>query len=691
MCEQNNGVSSESRQEGKIGAYRMPSYFACFALPVRAPGLFIALGWVLVIVLASYAVLNWGDVPRAKGGQLNLSQWDFDRDGSLPLNGEWEMVRGRLVGPDDFSADRQDTVISTVPGCWNGSDSERYSAGGHGAATYRLSVQLPLQTPTMVIWIKEQSTAYRLWVGGKLVAERGIVASNPSRHRAGVGDQTRRIDVSDKNVDFVLQVSNFSARLGGAISPIILGERGALIAQQRRWRDLDVALFGSLIVMSLYHAGLYLLRRKERSALLIALICAVFALRIPFFGMSGRPIVEYFPQASWELCAKFEAVTPLWGLAAIFHYVALRLSDTQFKSVARWVTLLVGLLTVAAFALPRYHSESATRFWFAGAAVGCVYTLVVAVRAARRGEPAGRDIVVGWFLLATAGLLEIITDLMANTGTHLPVVPLGVFAFLIMQSWVASHRLHQAFEAIESLSEELKTKLAVERELEMQRRSGAVARQNADRERLEKLRYQLNPHFLFNALTSIRGVLSNDWKAAKDMVTALADYYRATLTHGQYSVVVLDSEIALTRLFLRSARGTRTSILEVDWRIDEQLGSYRVPSFILQPLVENAIKYGRRDSAPTPPLIRIEARSRDGRGILIRVSNTGSWVAPRERGDGGHGLGLGNVGERLKYHFGEEASIEVCRGGGWVHVTMYLPWQADTDGVERPSDLLVDS
>lgn len=205
----------------------------------------------------------------------------------------------------------------------------------------------------------------------------------------------------------------------------------------------------------------------------------------------------------------------------------------------------------------------------------------------------------------------------------------------------------------------------------------AEAETAAQSAQLQALRYQINPHFLFNTLNSLSSlVMTGRTDRAEAMLLALSTFFRSTLSLDPGADVTLAEEIDLQRLYLEIEKTRFPDRLHVEIEVPKELDQARLPALLLQPVVENAIKYGVSKSRKTV-VIRIEAkRSPDGRmllEILNRLKNggkSGELAATHH----GTGLGLLNVCQRLETRFGTRAS---CRYGpttdGGYKVSLTMP------------------
>lgn len=199
-----------------------------------------------------------------------------------------------------------------------------------------------------------------------------------------------------------------------------------------------------------------------------------------------------------------------------------------------------------------------------------------------------------------------------------------------------------------------------------------AARLAEEKARLEVLRYQLNPHFLFNALTSIRGQIPPTLGAARDTLDRLADFCRLTLHGRKHSeLTTVGEELAMLRTYLDIEQTRLGELLSIVIDAEASLEAEPLPRLLLLPLVENALKYGLATSPDTLAL-RITAR-RTPDGMAFEIANTGRWV---ERGahPGLPSLGIGheNLVERLLRHFPGAHEFTHSEMDGWVHVRLIL-------------------
>ncbi|RRQ51652.1 sensor histidine kinase [Sphingorhabdus wooponensis] len=199
---------------------------------------------------------------------------------------------------------------------------------------------------------------------------------------------------------------------------------------------------------------------------------------------------------------------------------------------------------------------------------------------------------------------------------------------------------------------------------EAERKTSRFAQAAQDAE-LRSLRYQVNPHFLFNTLNSLSSlVMTGKPKEAEAMIQNLSNFYRNSLSSDPLEDVTLAEEVELQRLYLdiESVRYPKRLRVKID--IPDALMGQHVPALILQPLVENAIKYGV--SRTTRPVeLSISAKA-EGNVLILSVRDDGEAVDADDVG--GNGIGLANVRDRLEARYKSAARLDAqaIAGGGFV-------------------------
>lgn len=200
--------------------------------------------------------------------------------------------------------------------------------------------------------------------------------------------------------------------------------------------------------------------------------------------------------------------------------------------------------------------------------------------------------------------------------------------------------------------------------------------------RLEALRLQLQPHFLFNALHTVAGLVrQGENPAAVEMLARLSDLLRATLEGGGRPLVPLSEELALADLYLAIQQVRFADRLRVERAIDPVLAQAAVPPFVLQPLLENAVRHGLGSRASAGSLRIVAERS--GEQFRLEVHDNGRGLAAAGT-EGVGGVGLSNTRARLVELYGSAARLELlarAEGGAVARLTLPVISTSRSTGV----------
>ena len=275
------------------------------------------------------------------------------------------------------------------------------------------------------------------------------------------------------------------------------------------------------------------------------------------------------------------------------------------------------------------------------------YALYRGLRALRLRE-FGRQARIGAALaLAAASIQAVLNTIMFGDRAHTLITDLIYFTlywFWFYFSWTAAYLA-----------------LSYSITIQAQERHAAELSVKAQEAHVRALRYQINPHFLFNTLNAIAALVRDAPERAEEMVVQLSDFFRRSLAINPLEDIKLSEEADLQRLYLEIERTRFPERLRFDVELGEGTGDARVPALLLQPLVENSVKHGvARSDRPT----RIAIRARlDGPVLEIIVENDADASGA---GPSGEKVGLANVLDRLRSRFGDEASLataELSEGG----------------------------
>jgi two-component system LytT family sensor kinase len=206
-------------------------------------------------------------------------------------------------------------------------------------------------------------------------------------------------------------------------------------------------------------------------------------------------------------------------------------------------------------------------------------------------------------------------------------------------------------------------KLARRRELQVAEHKTASVRAQ-----LQSLRLQLQPHFLFNTMHAIGSLMHYDVPTADRMLNRLSDMLRTSLRESDNPVVTLRQEMTFIEAYVEIEKVRFEQRLGVEWAIPEHLQGSAIPPFILQPLVENAIKYGVAPRADGGNIV-IRAYA-DGDALMLEVEDDAPAGTAQQQG---FGIGLSNTRSRLEALYGAGQKLELVRAGMGTIARIRIP------------------
>jgi two-component system, LytTR family, sensor kinase len=215
--------------------------------------------------------------------------------------------------------------------------------------------------------------------------------------------------------------------------------------------------------------------------------------------------------------------------------------------------------------------------------------------------------------------------------------------------------------------------------VQVEREHALRAETLARESQLKMLRYQLNPHFLFNTLNAVSTlVLDGDQPRARGMINRLSDFLRYSLESDPMQTVSLRQELDALGLYLGIEEERFGERLSVAIRVSREAELAQVPSLLLQPLIENAIKYAIAPREDGGRVSVIAARSGDA--LVLSVEDDGQGLVSDGGADAGVGVGLANTRERLVQHYGDAQRLELEPADPHgLRVAIQIPYRALTD------------
>jgi hypothetical protein len=435
-----------------------------FPSDLRKP-IFCAAGLVLVAILFAGCSIQPIRSASAVRGMADLSRdGDLGNGRLVRLDGDWEFYRSALLGPPDFALPGlPPPAFQKVPGLWAAvSGFERASVPPTGVGTLRLRVLLPPGVGDLALRLPNAYSAVRLYVDGSLAAEVGRVSDDPSRYVPSNGIAIPRFRAKGGTLDIVMQVANFSTPAIGTWDSPLLGDASAILLKRQRDIASTSLISGALLIMGLYHLGLFLLRKKDHASLSFGVICLLMTVRNLIMG--ERLLIDLFPltQAAWEWAFKLEHLSAHLTLP-LFALFFRRLFPRQVHRAPVRIIVTVGCLwALLALTTPAMTYQRFLHWYEYFLIAAGVYIIGAMAMAAIRREEGAAIVMVGILLLMGTVVNDVLLSV-GILGKTFYMASYGVFLYIFAQSFHLSMIFSKTFRDVEELSNGLKNR---NRELE---------------------------------------------------------------------------------------------------------------------------------------------------------------------------------------------------------------------------------
>jgi signal transduction histidine kinase len=657
----------------------------------------------LMFFYTTAALAEGDNNPRAVHGVLDTSRYDFVQNGILELNGEWEFYWSQLLNPESFYGTKPESArYIEVPKTWKNESVNDLQMSNYGYATYRLTVRLnsEIHGQQMAVYMPSVATSYKLWIDGRLRAENGWVGTSreemvPKNYRKVV-----YFEPAGKEVEVVIQVANYIQRKGGLWEPIRLGTADQIAYKREKNIVSQIFVIGSLSIMGIYHLGLYLFRRKDKTPLFFGIVCLAVALRTMVLGETL--LVRLFPRLDWEPVVKVEYLTSAVTLPCFLLYCYYQYPQEIRK---KWVNL--SCIIVALYCVPVLFAEA--RIYTYMLPYFSLFVLIMLfymtcgfIMATVRKRTGARLNLIALLIF----LVTVVNDILFyNHVIHTDeMISFGLLLYLFVQSVHISTKFSRAFIQAERLSEELQElngsleRKVRERTAELELSNEKLQLANNGMALMESSRRSLLSnisHELRTPLTSIQGYVQAILDGViKDNVPKYLEliYQKAQLLDHifrdllelsklearkiEFQYELKPAKVLVQRLFDKYEWDVRNKGLQVELdEMDEPVTGYRsmveVDSVRIEQVFANFMVNAKKFT-PAGGSIRVHAgvvaAEEGGYRLVVNVTDTGPGIEEEEAGfvfdrfyrgkhtrkaqSGGVGLGLAISKEIMDYHKG---------------------------------------
>ncbi len=388
-------------------------------------------------------------IPKAVNGVLDLRGWDFEKEETIKLDGDWEFYWKQFYSYNDF---KNNQIIASnyiqVPRSWNGYEWNKEKLGAEGYATYRLKVFLDKKYKNLSFKFLDEGTSFNAFLNERLILSSGIVSANPEEASPRSRPQTVDFQTDLTEFELIVHISNFANNRGGFWQSIALGSIESIHSVRNKSVAMDLLVAGCLLMMGIYHLGLFSLRKKDKSTFWFGMFCLMFVLRTLITG--EKYLIYLYPSLPFYLTVRLEYMSFYFQIPIFVLFLHSLFPDELNKKMLYAIQIIAYPFCLFCFSPSfRFLSSTLTIVQIITAIVAS-YSVYVNIVSILHGRLGARTFLVGFLIF----FISLVNDILYNRNivntayisTH------GFLAFIFSQSFVLSMRFSKSFATSEALA-----------------------------------------------------------------------------------------------------------------------------------------------------------------------------------------------------------------------------------------------
>lgn len=396
--------------------------------------------------------------PIAQNGYLDISRWDFGKNGNIKLDGEWEFYWNKLLTPEDFIKQKlhnPDGYIS-VPSAWNGSIGE-VQLSDKGAATYRLKVHLSDAQRAMGIKTTSIRMSSRIFIDGTEILSSGSPALSPNDGYVMANTPYATAFHPEGNeIEIIVQVADFDYKAGGIVQSIYLGKQNDIYMMSVRNNFLNGFLSACLFITGLYYFFVFLGRRKDVSVLYYSAYAITLSLFEILYG--EKVLLQMFESLSNQYSILVKLHNVILYLTVIF--VCLFVRKIAEHAIPRWfikaILILFGSYSVLYMILPLNIVSEYQNVALLLGMLAYVFIIISLLRAilAKRYGALGKSELIRLVIAFTCVLIYFLdgTLFLNNIKSDNYIGYMTMMVFIATISMLLSQQYNKSFRTIEKMN-----------------------------------------------------------------------------------------------------------------------------------------------------------------------------------------------------------------------------------------------
>lgn len=388
----------------------------------------------------------------AKKGILDLRDWDFNKDGNLKLNGEWEFYWDTFLM--DSSLEKQSTkefVYLEVPQIWNSHLESNGISPSHGYATYRLKILLDTKDELAIKFLNS-GTSSEIFIDGISYLKSG----NPAKTKENTIPSLKSavIDFTPQNneIEIIIQIANFHHKKGGQWEPLFIGNKENIHQFRNNRIFIELLLVGAILIMSIFHFIIYIGHRTDKASLYFAFFTLMLSLRMAVISENTIYMLSDF---NWAFLLRTDYISFYLAILAFLLFLKALYPKEVGKTFSLFIIILSIIFTLLTIILPPELFSQILVIYQLTTIISATYAFHIIYKAIRKK----RDGAIYFFYGFIVIFISLIHDILIVNGVlySFPWAPYGLTIFIIFQANILASRIRNALVSNEKLSDILKT------------------------------------------------------------------------------------------------------------------------------------------------------------------------------------------------------------------------------------------
>lgn len=390
------------------------------------------------------------ETPKVERGTIDLTSWDFERDGVVKLNGDWEFYwNSFLMDLPSIARHNIDPGYLFVPGLWNNKQINDITLPGHGYASYRLKIKHNIKDNLSVRYLNA-ATSCEIFIDGVSMFSAGVPGRTIENTHPGYKPGIFSFKPQGEILEIVIQIANFHHKKGGQWEPLILGTTDQISQYKDRQVFIELLSIGGILIMALFHLIIFMKHTYEKPLLYFGIFAFLISVK---FLVSSEFTIYMFTELQWVHLVRIDYLS--FYLAILFFLFFFR--SLFPKEMYRWLTnavVVVSLLfSASVLILPLNYFSYGMVYFQVFTIIGGGFVFVILTQAIKHKREGALYFLYGFIMLFVCMVHDIMNE---NEMIYsISMVPVGLPLFILFQALILSTKIRKALFTNEKLADEL--------------------------------------------------------------------------------------------------------------------------------------------------------------------------------------------------------------------------------------------